>query len=318
MQNNRLSRKIDITDKKAEYDENVKWLLSEKIILAYILVYSVREYRGMNPQDAVSLIEGTPQVSEVRVNPGETNSTEIIGDNVEDVVPGEGKVYYDIRFRAWAPDRSDLIQLIIDLEAQKKYHPGYNIITRGIFYCARMISAQLGTEFTGDDYDKIKKVYSIWICMDCPNYAENTITEYSMSQNNIVGDFPQDKGRYDLMSVIMVCLPKTIGDVNDSTRLHRLLGALLSSEMTKQEKKTIIEKEYGIPMTESIERRVNIMCNLSEAIEERGIERGEAKQLIGSMISLKKKLNLSDEEACELLDISYEQYQAALKLIDEK
>lgn len=37
----------------------------------------------MAPQEVVNLIEGTPQISEVRVNPGETNVTEIIGDNVE-------------------------------------------------------------------------------------------------------------------------------------------------------------------------------------------------------------------------------------------
>ena len=277
MQNNRLSEKIDITDKKAEYDENVKWLLSEKIILAHILVHSVKEFRGMDPQDVVSLIEGTPQVSEVPVNPGESNTTEITGDNVEDIVPGEGKVYYDIRFRAWTPDRSESIQLIIDLEAQKKYYPGYNIITRGIFYCARMISAQMGTQFTGDDYDKIKKVYSIWICMDCPKYAENTITEYSVGQNNIVGDFPSDKGRYDLLSVVMVCLSKELAQGKASMGLHRLLGTLLSPEMTRQEKKDIIESEYGIPMTQGMERRVNIMCNLSEAIEEHGIERGIEK-----------------------------------------
>ena len=63
------------------------------------------------------------------------------------------------------------------------------------------------------------------------------------------------------------------------------------------------------------------MCNLSEAIEERGIkrgiERGEAKQIIGSVVSLKKKLNISDEEACNLLDVSFEQYQAAMKLMEE-
>ena len=33
LQNNQIARKIDVTDKKAEYDENVKWLLSEKLIL---------------------------------------------------------------------------------------------------------------------------------------------------------------------------------------------------------------------------------------------------------------------------------------------
>ena len=93
--------------------------------------------------------------------------------------------------------------------------------------------------------------------------------------------------------------------------------------MTRQEKKDIIETEYGIPMTEGMERRVNIMCNLSDTIEERGInkgiqrgiERGEAKQLIDNIMSLKKKLNLSVEEACKLLDVSMEQYRTALELI---
>ncbi|OUP84952.1 hypothetical protein B5F07_06840 [Lachnoclostridium sp. An169] len=39
------------------------------------------------------------------------------------------------------------IKLIINVEAQKDFHPGYSLMTRGIFYGARMISAQKGTEF---------------------------------------------------------------------------------------------------------------------------------------------------------------------------
>ena len=182
-----------------------------------------------------------------------------------------------------------------------------------------MISAQMGSEFTGDDYGKLKKVYSIWICMDSPKYAENTITEYSISPRNLVGHFPLDKGRYDLMSVVMICLSKELAQSDDTTKLHRLLGTLLSSEMTRQEKKDIIETEYGISMTEGMERRVNIMCNLSDTIEERGInkgiERGEAKQLIENIMSLQRKLDLSVEEACKLLDVSMEQYRVALELI---
>lgn len=42
--------------------------------------------------------------------------------------------------------------------------------------------------------------------MDSPRYAENTITEYSIQQSNIIGDFLSDKTRYDLMSVLMICL----------------------------------------------------------------------------------------------------------------
>lgn len=274
IQKNQISRKIDITDKKAEYDENVKYLLSEKIILAHILVYAVKEYFGMKPEDVAELIEGMPQVSKVAVNPGESNMPEIIGDNVEDATPNEGKVTYDIRFRALAPERDALMQLIIDVEAQKDYYPGYDLLTRGIYYGARMISAQKGAEFLEDDYDKIKKVYSIWICMNAPSYAENAITEYGIQKRSIAGEFPENKGRYDLMSVIMICLSKKVAQAGDNTKLQRLLGTLLASEMTKAEKKDIIESEYGIPMNQEIERRVNTMCNLSEAIEKRGIEQG--------------------------------------------
>ncbi len=275
IQKNNVSRKIDITDKIAEYDENVKYLLSEKIILAHILVYAVKEYYGMNPEDVVRLIEGSPQVSVVAVNPGESNMPEIIGDKTEDVIPYEGMITYDIRFRALAPKGDEQIQLMIDVEAQKDYYPGYDILTRGIYYSARMISSQKGSEFTNDDYDKIKKVYSIWICMNAPHYAENTITEYGIQKRNIVGAFPETKGRYDLLGVIMICLPKKLAEADEGTRLHRLLGALLSSEMTRAEKKDIIESEYGITMEHEIERRVNIMCNLGEAIAEREMERGE-------------------------------------------
>lgn len=280
IQKNQISRKIDITDKKAEYDENVKYLLSEKIILAHILVYAVKEYFGMKPEDVAELIEGMPQVSKVAVNPGESNMPEIIGDNVEDATPNEGKVTYDIRFRALAPGRDALMQLIIDVEAQKDYYPGYDLLTRGIYYGARMISAQKGAEFLEDDYDKIKKVYSIWICMNAPSYAENAITEYGIQKRSIAGEFPENKGRYDLMSVIMICLSKKVAQAGDNTKLQRLLGTLLVSEMTKAEKKDIIESEYGIPMKQEIERRVNTMCNLSEAIEKRGIEQGIERGIV--------------------------------------
>ena len=273
-QKNQVSKKLDIVDKKTEYDENVKYLLSEKIILAHILACAVKEYSGMKPEEVVELIEGKPQISKIAVNPGESNMPEITGDNVENAIPYEGKITYDIRFRAFAPNREELIQLILDVEAQKDYYPGYDILTRGIYYGARMISAQKGTEFVGDDYNKIKKVYSIWICMNVPSYAENTITEYGIQKRNIAGTFPEDKGRYDLMSVIMICLSKKVVQTEDDTKLQRLLETLLSSEMTKAEKKDIMESEYGIPMKQEIERRVNTMCNLSEAIEERGIEQG--------------------------------------------
>lgn len=323
--NNCLSEKIDVTDKKAEYDENVKWLLSEKIVLAHILVYAVKEYEGMNPTEVVCLIENNPLVGMIPVNPGESNTYEITGEKSESIIPGEGKITYDIRFRAWLPDKSEKIQLIVDVEAQKNYYPGYDLIARGVFYGARMISAQMGTEFVGDDYNKLKKVYSIWICMDSPKFAENTITEYSMHPKNLIGNFPSSRGKYDLLSVVMVCLSKDLAVHGENTKLHRFLGALLSSKMTKDEKKNIIEREYNIPLTHEIERKVNIMCNLSDIIEERGIEKGIEKGIEeGIIIFIKDKLedNVQEDRIVEKLvknymmsDVKAEQY---IKCVKEK
>ena len=38
------------------------------------------------------------------------------------------------------------------------------------------------TEFTNSHYEKIKKVYSIFICMNPPNYRKNTINQYSIQE----------------------------------------------------------------------------------------------------------------------------------------
>ena len=69
----------------------------------------------------------------------------------EDKVPEEGAIYFDIRFRVLVPEGNH-VQMIINVEAQKSFYPGYEIVTRGIFYSARMISAQSGVDFSASDY----------------------------------------------------------------------------------------------------------------------------------------------------------------------
>lgn len=48
--------------------------------------------------------------------------------------------------------------------------------------------------------------------------------------------------------------------------MHRFLSVLFTSELRAGEKKKIIETEYNIPMTEDLNRKVNVMCNLNGAI----------------------------------------------------
>lgn len=153
-------------------------------------------------------IEGTPEVGTHPVNPRSKRKKQkvdnvqkstkenqspdaITGSDTVDKVPGEGQVYYDIRFYAITPTRKR-IKLILNVEAQKSFASKYDLVTRGIFYAARMISAQKGTEFKKSNYDDIKKVYSIWICMDVPRNMEYTITSYRMHRDVLFGKHPQN------------------------------------------------------------------------------------------------------------------------------
>ncbi len=281
-----LGRAMRISGLNAQYDRHAKSLLSQKIVLAHILVNAVSEFSGLEPEHVIPLIEGDPEVSIVPVNPGETNNPEeakngaervcapvIEGCSTESGIPYEGRITYDVRFFVRVPGKDEKVKIIVDLEAQKNFYPGYDLVTRGVFYTSRMISAQLDTEFVIPNYNDIKKVYSIWICMNSPEKARNTITEFCMEKRNIVGT-SGDLGRYDLLSVIMVGLPEKLAEERQELKLHRLLGTLFSDRLPVDRKKEILSQEFGISMTPDWERSVNIMCNLSEAIEERGIEKG--------------------------------------------
>ena len=157
-----IAKSIRTSDDKASYDAACKRLLSEKIILAWIMKSCLEEYRDCSVTDiAEKYIEGTPQIGEVPVAPDETNSAVIHGLSSEDTTLTEGTVTYDIRFTALAPVSGELIRLIINAEAQNDFYPGYPLLKRGIYYCSRMISSQYGVEFTESHYEDIKKVYSL-------------------------------------------------------------------------------------------------------------------------------------------------------------
>ena len=287
-----IAKNIRVADEKASYDAACKRLLSEKIILAWIMKNCLEEYRDCDVEEiAEKYIEGTPQVGEVAVAADETNRVSMIqGAGNEDTSLTEGTVTYDIRFFAIAPVSGELIRLIINIEAQNDFYPGYPLIKRGIYYCSRMISAQYGTEFTNSHYENIKKVYSIWICMNPPKSRENSITRYYIAEENLVGSVKERKADYDLMAAVMICLGKE-GD--SGTDLLKLLNVLLSTETGSHDKCRILEEDFHIKMTLALESEVSLMCNLSKGVEEKGIEKGRQEGII-AMVSALKELQIAD------------------------
>ena len=71
-----IKQTVIASDEEAQYDEKAKKLLGHKIILAYILVNTIDEFRGMNPKDVVKYIEGEPHINVVPIDPGTTNTSE--------------------------------------------------------------------------------------------------------------------------------------------------------------------------------------------------------------------------------------------------
>ena len=82
---------------------------------------------------------------------------------------------YDIRFYAQAPRDGALMEIIVNVEAQNKYNPGYPLIKRGVYYVSRMISAQNGVDFKNGEYGKLKKGV---LDLDLPERAERAAQQH--------------------------------------------------------------------------------------------------------------------------------------------
>ena len=313
--NTSLSNDLEETNYQVQYDQNIKNILANKIILAWILKYTVNDFNETSIERIIELIEGEPQVSVVPVGPGKS-SPKIVGMNTEDSIPNEGVIYYDIRFSVLTPSMQS-VKLLINLEAQKDFHIGYDLVTRGVFYCARMLSSQKEREFVNGDYDSIKKVYSIWICMNAPAYAKNTITSYRMEQKNLYGENKM-QARFDILEVIMICLDKAEAD--GDSKLLGMLNTLLSKDITVEDKKQRLYNKYGISPTVKMDKEMRQMCNLSDLVIEEGIERGmqrgEAKTMLSLIEKYIAKNNATLETALETLDISREEYENARKIME--
>ena len=307
-----LAQSIDLTVQKAQYDAACKKVLAEKIILAWIMKHTMKEYADYEVRKIVErFIVDEPKVAETKVLPDETNASKITGTGVEDTTVTEGSITYDIQFRAIVPETDEVVQMIINVEAQNDFYPGYPIIKRGIYYCARMISSQYGSVFTKSHYEKIQKVYSVWICMNPPKARNHTITGYSLTEQQYVGNVKEKEEYYDLMHAVMICLGGS--EKEEENELLRMLDVLLSSEMHAHEKKDILENEFQIPMTERMEEEVEFMCNLSDGVEQKGIQKGIEQGTLITLYGLVQDNLLTMEEAAKRMGITMEEFQVKTK-----
>ena len=279
--NTEIANAVNAAGDKAQYDTRVKRLLAQKSILAHILVKTVDEFKGMKPEDVVKYIEGEPSISVVPVEPGLANMEKpdaagqrIVGLNTENAEINEGLVRFDIIF--YVRMKNGLSQIIVNIEAQKDEPTEYKILNRAIFYVSRLISSQKERDFVNTNYDDIKQVLSIWICM---NMDDNSLSHIHLTKDELLKSCNW-KGNLDLLNIVLIGITNEIPEHDEKYEMHRLIGALLSSELKEQEKLDIIEHEYNIPISQEFREDVRIMCNLSTGIEERATEKTSEKFIL--------------------------------------
>ena len=317
--NTEIANAVNAAGDKAQYDTHVKRLLAQKSILAHILVKTVDEFKGMKPEDVVKYIEGEPSISVVPVEPGLANMEKtdaagqrIVGLNTENAEINEGLVRFDIIFYVRMPSVDDtkngLSQIIVNIEAQKDEPTEYKILNRAIFYVSRLISSQKERDFVNTNYDDIKQVFSIWICM---NMEDNSLSHIHLTKDELLKPCNW-KGNLDLLNIVLIGITNEIPEHDEKYEMHRLIGALLSSELKEQEKLDIIEHEYNIPISQEFREDVRIMCNLSTGIEERATERATEKTSEKFILNMYKKGYTLDQIA-DVAETGVDEVEAIIK-----
>ena len=309
--NTEIANAVNAAGDKAQYDIRVKRLLAQKSILAHILVKTVDEFKGMKPEDVVKYIEGEPSISVVPVEPGLANMEKtdaagqrIVGLNTENAEINEGLVRFDIIFYVRMPSVDDtkngLSQIIVNIEAQKDEPTEYKILNRAIFYVSRLISSQKERDFVNTNYDDIKQVFSIWICM---NMDDNSLSHIHLTKDEMLKPCNW-KGNLDLLNIVLIGITNEIPEHDEKYEMHRLIGALLSSELKEQEKLDIIEHEYNIPISQEFREDVSIMCNLSQGIEDKAIAK-----IVMNMY----KIGYTPNQIADAVGVSVDEVEAIIK-----
>ena len=280
-----MASDLDTWQEERKLDEACCRLVANKVILARLLQAVVQEYQDCSVVELEQkYLEGEPSILSSAVEQDAPDPGRIKGETTVDKSQTEGTITYDILFSAYSPKRKDS-QVIINVESQNQWDPGYSLMKRAAYYAARMLSRQKGTVFIGSDYGKLQKVYTIWICLEPPKKKQNTITVFSMEPEHLVGNAEYGKMNYDMATVIMVCLGETERKEKD---ILRLLGILLSPEIRPGTKKKVLEQEYGIPMTVEMEKEAENMCDfgrgLARKYAEKGLAEGMAKGMAKGMV----------------------------------
>ena len=251
----------DILNHNTTQDNVIKMLFTHKQIVAVMLRECLPEYNGV-PLNFIT----------ENCLDGLEDADYLIGDKTH----GSTGIDMDICIHARLPkDLDSQVGVIINIEVQKNFHPGYDIIKRGIYYGCSLIVMEKETVFADSNYNNLKKVYSVWICLDVPLDKANKVIRYGMAELcplDVTHGVHQIGAAYDLLEVMTICLNDKIEDGGEG--VIDMLRTLFSQRLSREEKHKLLKERYSITFTQEKQMKFDYYEYVKEANLKIGEEKG--------------------------------------------
>ena len=263
----------------------------------------IAEYKNEDLNTIIQqYIENHIEVGEKNVHPRIAGADKEKTDNKQTT--------YDINFYARLPKKKDKIGIIINIEAQTKYKPGYHMMNRAHYYNARNISSQFNVFFTEDNYDGLRKVVSIWLILKPPVIMQDGINAYKMSEYQLIGNVHEKEEHYNKNEIIMVYLSKEKSMNEFIQTFNDLRDRTLSIDKFKAQ----LKEEYDYELDDKTESEVNQMCNFSQYVK----EEVKIETLLDVIRNLVKNTNVDKITAMKSMGIKEEEFPIYLDLLEKQ
>ena len=159
------------------------------------------------------------------------------------------------------------------------------------------------TVFSGSDYNGLKKVYSVWICLDAPLKMANKVIRYGMSElcpADETHGVHQTGAAYDLLEVMLFCLNEKSKDGGGP--VMEMLRTLFSLALSQEEKHKILKEKYSITFNQE-ERKMLTVADYIEYVKEKCEERAEDK-IKKTVVTNMLRRGMSEKEIQGMLGIT--------------
>lgn len=292
-------------------DMACRQLLSHTDVLALILANTVPEFEGMALADVEKCIGPVDVDATIPVDA--TGTHRIYGISNVDCSVDCQPIIYDMHFLAYIPedrvrDGKLIAEMHINIEAQKNANPGYYLPKRATYYASRLISSQKGIDWKNSDYNAIRRVYSVWLCMKPPKEKSGFINHYGVVERKVYGNVSFPEEQYTDFNYVIVGLD----DLDATNIMVKTLSCYFSDSITPKEKYVYLE-EAGITVTADMMKRTEAMYSLIEDYEERGMAKGMAQGMVQCIANMMRNFNMPFEQVAKGANIApgeIERYRA--------